>query len=140
MLPVLFTNVKWLDNLLQLGFVIVVFAFVLFLTYLAAKITGTYQSNIMNNRSNIRVIETYRIANNKYIQIVRIGGKYVALGIGKDNITFLTELDEENIKDIATMPREKMDFKTILSKIRKDEDDTFPRDDKDDTVPKDDEE
>ena len=130
MLPILSTNVKWLDNLLQLIIAIIIFAFVLFLTYLAAKLAGTYQSNILNKRSNIRVIETYRIANNKFIQIVVLGGKYVALGIGKDTITFLTELEEENIKDISAMPMEKLDFKTILSKVRKDKDeeDTFPED------------
>lgn len=129
MLPILSTNVKWLDNLLQLIIAIIIFAFVLFLTYLAAKLAGTYQSN-MNRRSNIRVIETYRIANNKFIQIVLLGGKYVALGIGKDTITFLAELEEENIRDISTMPKEKLDFKTILSKVRKDKDeeDTFPED------------
>lgn len=133
MLPILSTNIKWLDNLLQLVFAIIIFAFVLFLTYLAARVAGTYQSNITNHRSNIRIIETYRIANNKYIQIAKIGGKYVALGIGKDTVTFLTELEEENIKDISTMPMEKLDFKTILSKVRKDKDeeDTFPKNDKD---------
>ncbi|MDE5967262.1 MAG: flagellar biosynthetic protein FliO [Lachnospiraceae bacterium] len=130
MLPVLFTDIKWLDNLLQLVFAIIIFAFVLFLTYLAARIAGTYQSNIMNKRSNIRVIETYRLANNKYIQIVRISGKYLALGIGKDMITLLAELEEENIKDISAMPMEKLDFKAMLSKVRKDKDekDTFPKD------------
>lgn len=130
MLPILSTNVKWLDNLLQLIIAIIIFAFVLFLTYLAAKLAGTYQSNIMNHRSNIRVIETYRIANNKFIQIVKLGGKYVALGIGKDTITLLTELEGENIKDLSTMPMEKLDFKTILSRVRKDKDeeDTFPED------------
>lgn len=130
MLPVLFTDIKWLDNLLQLVIAIIIFAFVLFLTYLAARIAGTYQSNIMNKRSNIRVIETYRLANNKYIQIVRISGKYLALGIGKDTITLLAELEEENIKDISAMPMEKLDFKAMLSKVRKDKDekDTFPKD------------
>lgn len=130
MLPLLFTEIKWLDNLLQLIFAIIIFAFVIFLTYLAARIAGTYQSNIMNKRSNIRVIETYRLANNKYIQIVRISGKYIALGIGKDTITLLAELEEENIKDISAMPMEKLDFKAMLSKVRKDKDekDTFPKD------------
>lgn len=130
MLPVLFTDIKWLDNLLQLVFSIIILVFVLFLAYLAARVAGTYQSNIMNKRSNIRVIETYRLANNKYIQIVRISGKYVALGIGKDTITLLAELDEENIKDISAMPMEKLDFKAMLSKVRKDKDenDTFPKD------------
>ncbi len=131
MLPVLFSDVKWLDNLLQLVVAIVIFIFVLFLTYLAARVAGTYQSNITNHRSNIRIIETYRIANNKYIQIAKIGDKYVALGIGKDTITFLTELDEDQIKDISAMPMEKLNFKTVLSKVRKDKghEDTFPYDD-----------
>ena len=129
MFPMLSTNVKWLDNMIQLVVAILIFAFVLFLAYLAARVAGTFQTNITNHRSNIRVIETYRLANNKFIQIVKIADQYVALGIGKDTITLLAELDEDNIKDIAAMPMDKLDFKAVLSRVRKDKDeehkDTF---------------
>lgn len=129
MFPMLSTNVKWLDNMIQLVVAILIFAFVLFLAYLAARVAGTFQTNITNHRSNIRVIETYRLANNKFIQIVKIADQYVALGIGKDTITLLAELDEDNIKDIAAMPMDKLDFKAVLSWVRKDKDeehkDTF---------------
>lgn len=132
MFPMLSTNVKWLDNMIQLIAAILIFAFVLFLAYLAARVAGTYQTNITNHRSNIRVIETYRLANNKFIQIIKIADKYVALGIGKDTITFLTELEEDNVKDISAMPMEKLDFKAVLSRVRKDKNeehkDTFQED------------
>ncbi len=124
----LFTDIAWLDNFLELLISLLLFAFVIFLAYWAARIAGAYQSNVLNNRSNIRIIETYRIANNKYIQIVKIGNQCVALGICKDTITVLTELEEDSIIDVSTMPMKKPDFKEILSKVRKDkhEENTFP--------------
>lgn len=124
----LFTDIAWLDNFLELLISLLLFAFVIFLAYWAARIAGAYQSNMLNNRSNIRIIETYRIANNKYIQIVKIGNQCIALGICKDTITVLTELEEDSIIDVSTMPMKKPDFKEILSKVRKDthEENTFP--------------
>ena len=43
----------------------------------------------------------------KYIQIVKIAGEYMAIAISRDNITFLCKLDEENIN---TMPVKAMEF------------------------------
>ncbi len=125
----LFTGIAWLDNMLELIVFLLIFGFVIFLAYWTARFVGTYQSNVLNERSNIRIIETYRIANNKYIQIAKISNKYVALGICKDTITVLTELKEEDIIDVSAIPMKKLDFKDILAKVRKDtdEEDIFPQ-------------
>lgn len=108
---------SWIENLVQLFVVFVIFIIVLFLAYLAAKISGNFQANI-NRRSNIKVVEAYRISNNKYIQIVKIGNRYVALGVGKDEVTFLMELDEESITDFSSMPTSKESFKDVMAQFR----------------------
>ena len=47
---------------------------------------------------NIKVIETFKIApNGKYIQIIQLGKKYYSIGVTKDQITFLTPLDEAQL-------------------------------------------
>ena len=77
--------------------VILIFIFVLFITYFTTRWIAKYQQwNIVNK--NIKVIETYKLTTNKYIQIVKIGSKYIAIAIGKDNVEKLVELTEDEIE------------------------------------------
>lgn len=97
--------------------VILLFLFVLFLAYLAARITGSFQSNVINKRSNVKVIEVFRLSNNKVIEIVKIGNRYLALAVCKDTVTLLSELDESEIKE-QTASLEPLNFKDVLDKIK----------------------
>ena len=72
----------------------------------------------MVSASNIKVIETYKITTNKYIQIVKIAGEYMAIAISRDNITFLCKLDEENINTMPAKAMEFASFKDILAKVK----------------------
>lgn len=100
--------------------VLVVFVLVLFATYYVTKWIG--KSGVVSMQSrNIKVIETFKIAPNKYIQIVRLGSKYYSIGVTKDNISFLTPLDTEQL-DLEN-PDKSIDlttsFQDIFSKITK---------------------
>lgn len=107
----------WVNGLVQLLVALFIFIIVLVLAYFAARITGGFQAN-MNRRSNIHIIETYRITNNKYIQIVQIGNRYVALGVSKDNIEVLIELDETDLAVESLDIQNKGSFKDILSQFQ----------------------
>lgn len=96
---------------------IVLFLFVLFLAYLAARIAGSFQSGIVNKRSNIKVIEVFRLSNNKVIEIVKIGEKYLALAVCKESVTVLAELLADEIKE-QEAALEPINFKDILEKIK----------------------
>ncbi|HCJ06871.1 MAG: flagellar biosynthetic protein FliO [Lachnospiraceae bacterium] len=110
------------QSIAQLICVILLFFFVLFLAYMAARIAGSYQSNVMNKKSNIRVIEVYRLSNNKLIEIVKIGEKYLAIAVGKDEVTLLTELDvDEIVMHEASI--EPINFKRILDKMKNEKQD-----------------
>ena len=86
-----------LNNILQLIATLFVFVLVLALTYFVTKWIA--KSGAMQSRAkNIKVIETYKIAPNKYIQIIQMGDKYYSIGVTKDSITFLTPLEEEQLK------------------------------------------
>ena len=106
-----------LKSIGQLICVILLFLFVLFLAYIAARIAGSFQSGVLNKRSNVKVIEVFRLSNNKLIEIVKIGNKYLALAVCKDSVTVLTELTEDEIKEQETA-LEPIDFKNILEKIK----------------------
>lgn len=122
---VILSRSNTLEGVIQLLVVLIMFLFVLGMAYLAARLTGRFQSNLQS-RSNVKIIETTRIGNNKYIQIVKIGSRYAAIGVGKDDITFLTELKEEELNLDALGNNTKGSFKDILSQLqkKKDENDT----------------
>ena len=85
----------------QLITVFILFILVLAITVYATKFVGNYQKVQGINR-NLEVIETLRVANNKYLQIVRAADKYFVIGIGKDEVSMLTEIDGDEIIKAST--------------------------------------
>lgn len=106
-----------LESVGQLICLLLLFVFVLVLAYFAARITGSFQSNVLNKHSNIKVIEVFRLSNNKLIEIVKIGNQYLVLSVCKDSVSLLTKLDESDIKE-PEASIEPIDFKHILDKIK----------------------
>jgi flagellar protein FliO/FliZ len=70
---------------------------------------------------NIKIMETVSISASKYIQIINIGDKYFAIGVGKDTITYLCELDGSSLefKSDGTNKFNAESFKDILDKFKK---------------------
>lgn len=60
------------DSIVQLLTVILIFIFVLALTYFSTKLTAGLQKGRLAG-SNVEVLENFKIAPTKYIQVVRIG-------------------------------------------------------------------
>ncbi len=105
------------NNIIQLLCSIAVFALVLFITFWVTKWIGNYQHAQMKN-SSMEVVETMRIMNGKYIQIVRIEDEYIVIAVCKDTVTFLLKLDDFDEQDVKkTESTVKEDFKDVLSKL-----------------------
>lgn len=105
------------ESITQFLTVFLVFLLVVALTYFTTRFVGKFQKTVNYNK-NFNVIETYRITNGKYLQIVRIGEKYVAIGISKDNITKICDLAEEDIVLMDEKPQTGDSFMTLISKAR----------------------
>lgn len=107
-------------NVLDVILLLFIFAFVLVLSYFAAKFAGKYQNNFLNKNSNIKIIEYFRLGNNKFIAIAQIGNDYYALGIGKDEITVIDKLSPESlsINSLDTSINNKQSFKEIITQIK----------------------
>lgn len=104
----------------QLISTILIFIFVLLLTYFTTRFIGNYQKGKLAG-SNIHILETMKISNNKYIQIVEIGKKYFAMAVCKDTVTYLCELNGEDLIYNSTSTESHSDnFKAILDKLKKD--------------------
>lgn len=97
----------------QLVTVLLIFAAVLGVTAWTTRWMANYQKQ-QNVNENIEVIETTRIANNKYIQIVRAGGTYLAIAVCKDTVTLLGEIPEEQLK--RRDPARHLSFRELLGR------------------------
>ena len=104
------------DNILQLLGLLFVFILVLFAAWYVSKLIGNKAMGGFGNR-NINVIESFRLDNNKAIQIIRIADKYLAIGISKDNISVLAQLNEEDII-VPSKDENNMNFKDILKNAK----------------------
>ena len=101
------------DSIVQLITVILIFIFVLAITYYTTKFTAGLQKGRMQN-SNMEIVDTFRIAQNKYIQIVRVGDKYYSMIVCKDTVTLLGEVSQEELKLGESQLGTTMSFKEIL--------------------------
>ncbi|MDE6663807.1 MAG: flagellar biosynthetic protein FliO [Lachnospiraceae bacterium] len=106
------------NSYLQFMTVLILFVFVLGITYFVTKWIGGYQKSRSFN-ANVEVIETFHLANNKYIQIIRVGKKYLAVAIGKDSVTMLTEIPEEQLMLSDGVDDIQPSFKELFEKLQK---------------------
>lgn len=109
-------TVSRVDSYAQLMTVLVIFLFVLALTWFVTRWIAGYQKGKSTN-TNMELLESFRLSNNKYIQIVRIGNKYLALAVCKDTVTMLTEIPEEELK--LSEGTSMTGFKDILNRVQK---------------------
>ncbi|MCM1134825.1 MAG: flagellar biosynthetic protein FliO [Clostridium sp.] len=105
------------DSYLQFMTVLLLFVFVLAITYLVTRWIARYQKEKVGI-GNLEVIETCRLASNKYIQIVRAGDKYLVIAIGKDEVHMLSEISGDGLS-FPQGEGQPMDFAAIFEKVRK---------------------
>lgn len=105
------------DSTVQLITVILIFIFVLALTYITTKFTAGLQKGKMAS-PNVEVVETFKLSTNKYIQIVRVGKKYYSIIVCKDTVTLMGELSEDEINQPKSGTETTMSFQEILNKAK----------------------
>ncbi len=106
-----------MNSYLQFVSMLLVFVAVLAATYFFTKWMAGYQKD-RNTSGNIEVIETMRLSTTKYIQIVRIGQRYVAIAVGKDEVTNLGDISREDLIIREDKPEDTVSFKEILDKLK----------------------
>lgn len=111
-----------LDSFVQLMTILIIFVFVLILTYFTTRWMAGIQKGRSFNK-NLKIIETISVGNNKMISIVEAGTKYIVVSIGKDEVNFLTELKEEDLKDLSfkdpqNTTQNTESFSTIMDKLK----------------------
>lgn len=105
------------NNLLELLGLVLILVFILAVTYITTRFIGRYKQGQLKS-SNFQVIDTYRISQNKMLQLVRIGDKYIVIAISKDQITYMTEIDETQVIFREDKTLDKQSFKQVFEYFR----------------------
>lgn len=102
------------NNVARFLTLLIIFVLVLAVTFYTTRFLAKTQQG-RTQSANMEILETMPVANGKYLQIVRIGKKYVVLAVGKDTITKVADLSEEEY-----VPGEKTEiggFGDLLKKL-----------------------
>ena len=91
-----------MESFFQLISALLIFVFVLLLTYLTTRWIGNYQKVRMRSR-NLQVIESLPAGNNTSICLIKAGKEYLVVAIGKDEMNLLTTLNEDQLSDLSFM-------------------------------------
>ena len=106
------------DSAAQFITVVILFIIVLAITAFTTRWIAGYQKQ-QNINGNIEVIDTQRIANGKYVQIIRAGEKYIVIAVCKDTVTMLTEVQKEQIITKETGSIGVDGFSELFEKVKK---------------------
>lgn len=105
------------NNILQLIGLVFILVIILVAAYYTTKFVGRISLGQFKN-SNFKVIDTYRISPNKFIQIVKIGNRFIVIAVGKDTVNYITELDESEVIMKEAVAKENLTFKQIMEKVK----------------------
>jgi flagellar protein FliO/FliZ len=101
-------------NVGELIFLVIIFVLIIAACYYVTKFIGGKQLKQMKN-SNFTVLDTYRVTQNKFLQLVRMGNQYVVIAVTKDNLTVIAQLSEEEIIKNEDKSTQVTSFKHVLS-------------------------
>ena len=106
-----------LGSIAQIFGMLVAFVVIVAAAYYVSKYFGKYAIK-SREYSNIKIVETSRVAVDKYLQIVEVNGQYFLIGISKTSINLISELDADKIKTYEPRNIEKFSFKEFLDKAK----------------------
>jgi len=104
-------------SIVELIVLLVIFAFVLVACILTTRFIAGHQMQRGKN-GNFKPIETYQIAQNRYLHLVQVGQRYFVVSVTKENINFIAELKEEELVVREEKQGGQRSFKEILSQFK----------------------
>lgn len=106
-----------LDSFVQFITILLLFFFVLVITYVVTRWVSGIQKVQMTGK-NMELVETMRISNSKYLQIIRVGKKYLVIAVCKDTVTMLAELSPDEISPDCSNEGKALSFREILERMK----------------------
>ncbi len=81
-----------LENLFKLIGLLVVFVVIIVACYYVTKLVGTRQLT-KSAKSNFKILDSYKLGPNQILAIVEVGERYFCIGITKEQISMISELN-----------------------------------------------
>ena len=91
---------------------ILVTAFVALLAYYSVKMMGLARGRRGLGNGNLNVVESIMVGQQSMVQLVRAGEKYLVIGVTRERVTLLAELDEISEPEEPEVP-----FSSILNRF-----------------------
>lgn len=91
-----------MESFLQLISALLIFVFVLLITYFTTRWIGNYQKVRMKTK-NLQMLESLSAGNNMSICLLKAGTEYLVVAVGKEEINLLATLKEEQLTDLSFM-------------------------------------
>ncbi|SHL96413.1 flagellar protein FliO/FliZ [Anaerosporobacter mobilis DSM 15930] len=113
----LFQGSSTIRNIAELFGLLLVFVLILVLAYYTSKWIGKTGAGMTTKNHNITIIETLRLSQTKYLQIIKIANKYIVIAVSKDHVEYLTDIDGDQLKSFEGV-MDTPSFKEVLSKIK----------------------
>lgn len=108
-----------MQSIAELLGLIFIFIIVLVVCYYTTKFVAGKQL-VQKKIGNFEIVETFAISQNKYLQLLRMGNKYVVISVSKDSVNFITELEESEVCRIQENTAVSgKNFKEVLSGLLK---------------------
>lgn len=105
------------NNIARFITMLIIFILVLALTYYTTRfVAGAKKGSISS--TNMELLEVLAIGGGKYLQLMRVGSRYVVLAVCKERVDLITEIPAEEYIPAATAAGGS--FKDILLKSMKD--------------------
>lgn len=113
----LLTVTSGMDSVIQFITVLLIFVFVLGVAYFTTRYVAGIQKDKYKT-GNMELIETLRISNNKYLQIVRVADKFFCMAVCKDTVTMLGEIRKEDMVFYENSMNSNLNFQDIFERIK----------------------
>ena len=117
-----------IESVVQFLTTLIIFIFIIVICILTTKLIGKFNKQQYSNK-NVKVVETIRVTNNKFIQLLSIGEVYLVVAVCKDQISVLSQLTKEELPDLVLSEMTttnggislafKESFGSVLEKLKK---------------------
>lgn len=94
-------------------------ALIIYLSYIASKYIGGSLKRSSSSRY-MRLLDQVTLGQDRHVAIVQVGAKYLLVGVTAGQVSFLSELQDEELVPLSAEEEEEMsppDFKRMLEKL-----------------------
>ncbi len=105
------------DSFAQFMTVLLIFILVLAITFFVTRWIGKFQKT-QTTGANIEVVEATKISASAFAEIIRVGNKYIAVAVSKENVTYLCDVPEEDISFAKDGDISAVGFSNVLEMVK----------------------